>query len=52
MSSEVNCKVDNCNYNQEMKCNADYIKVNMQVSREEACSPDVTYCETFESRQC
>jgi len=52
MSSEVNCNVDNCAYYQGMKCSANSIKVNMQVNREEVCSPEVTYCETFETREC
>ena len=52
MASEIKSNVDNCDYNQGMKCNADSIKVNMQVNREEVCSADATYCETFETREC
>ena len=52
MSLEVSCNVDNCTHYQEMKCSAGSIKVNMQANMKEACSPDVTYCGTFETREC
>lgn len=52
MSSHVKCNVDNCIYWQDRQCSASDIEVSTKVNKEEACSPDVTFCETFKPKEC
>ena len=52
MTSEIKCKVSDCDYWENMKCAADQVEVNMENRGSEICSPDATYCETFKTRKC